>query len=185
MKFVIAGLGIGRGSAKISEDEFTRTKQAKRSLVVAMSIEGKFDLLLENYAEFERGLLELALHQMIFSDLDWSSMQFDTQKVNRTLTNLLSASRLYIDQLKHEAGALDTSTPSLARVLKDKGSAEYDSKLGYRVMEASRNYTQHRDLPVQQLKLPNGVGAERLIYEPRLPCLARPRSGQTSRGPAD
>jgi hypothetical protein len=71
--------------------------------------------------------------------------------VNRRLTNLLSSGRLYVDQVKHEAGVLDCRQPELAKALTEKCSVEYDSKLGYRVMEALRNYTQHRDLPVHQL----------------------------------
>jgi len=67
---------------------------AKHQLIVFLGIEEKLDLLLENYAEYERCLFDLAFHRLLFQDLDWISAQGDRQLMNRRLANLLSAARL-------------------------------------------------------------------------------------------
>jgi hypothetical protein len=117
-------------------------------------IEDKFDLVLANYADFECELLTLAVHQMIYSDFSWSSMRLDTQILNRRIGNLLSAGRLYTDHIMHDAGILAGEDRSLVERLKKKSAEQYDAKLGYRVMDVLRNYTQHRALPVHQLSYP-------------------------------
>jgi hypothetical protein len=155
MRFGIAGLGMGGAFVEISDEEFRGVKLAKQRIVGSLGIEDKFDLVLANYADFERELLGLALHQMIYSDLSWSSMRLDIQTLNRRILNLLSAGRLYIDQVMHDAGILADEDKSLVERLKTTSSEQYDAKLGYRVMEALRNYTQHRDLPVHQFSYPS------------------------------
>jgi hypothetical protein len=97
MRFAIVGPGPG-SIAEISEEEFTRAKLAKRRTVLSLVIEDKFDLVLANYADFERELLGLALDRMIYADLSWFSMRSDRQALDRRVVNLLSAGRLYIDQ---------------------------------------------------------------------------------------
>jgi hypothetical protein len=154
MQFGIAGLGMGATLIEISEEEFLRVKIAKQKIVRSLAVEDKFDLVLANYAEFEREILGLAVHQMVYFDLSWSSMRFDTQTLNRRVANLLSAGRLYIDQIMHDAGVLAGEDELLVELIRKKSSEQHDAKLGYRVMETLRNYTQHRALPVHQLSYP-------------------------------
>ncbi len=154
MTFAITCRGT-RDFVEISREEFDQAKLAKRNLFRVLAIEDKFDLVLANYTEFERELLDLALQQMVYFDDSWSSGHFDIYRVNRRLANLLSAAKLYTDQVKHDAATLDSAEVSLAQLLDQRFSSEYDAKLGYRVMEALRNYTQHRSLPVHQLDYPS------------------------------
>jgi hypothetical protein len=157
MRFGITGLGRGAALTEISHEEFTRAKLAKRRIVRSLVIEDKFDLVLANYTDFERELLGLAVHQMIYSDLSWSSAQLDRQVLNRRIVNLLSAGRLYIDHVMHDASILAGEDKSLVERLKRKSSQQYDAKLGYRVMDSLRNYTQHRSLPVHELGYPSSL----------------------------
>lgn len=90
------------GIVEISKEEFEELCHAKQSVVVAASMEEKFDVLLENYREFEHDLLDLALGQMVSFDLSWESFRFDVQRVNRRVANLLSAARSYLDQTQHQ-----------------------------------------------------------------------------------
>jgi len=138
-------------SIEISEQEFVRAKLATKNLTQVLSIEGKFDMVLENYVEYERELLELALQEMVRQGRPWSAIQFDIYRVNRRLANLLSATRLYTDQIKHDVSSLEDLGNSLAEKLEQYFSAEYDSRFGYRVMVELRNYAQHRSLPVHGL----------------------------------
>ena len=47
---------------EITEDEYRAIAAAKDGLITFIGIEQKFDLVLENYAEYERELLGLAVH---------------------------------------------------------------------------------------------------------------------------
>jgi hypothetical protein len=150
MRYTIIGFRPGSVPIEISEEEYRRVRIAKLKILRSLSTEDKFDLVVTNYEDFERELLGLALHQMVYSDLSWSSMHRDRQTLNRRVLNLLSAGRLYIDQVMHDV----SEDQSLVERIKKKASEQYDARLGYRVMEALRNYTQHRALPVDQLSFP-------------------------------
>ena len=62
MRYAITPGVIGiPGSIDIPADEFAKLRSAQRDLIYALNIEETFDLLLENYAEFESDLLRLSL----------------------------------------------------------------------------------------------------------------------------
>jgi hypothetical protein len=65
--------------------------------------------------------------------------------------NLLTTSRLYVDQIPHNINGIYADKQKMASVER-KMAHEYDSNLSYRVIEALRNYAQHRGLPVFQLQ---------------------------------
>jgi hypothetical protein len=56
---------------------------------------------------------------------------------------------LYSDQAKHHFKAFFPDDPDAAEDLNALFSKEYDEWFAYRVMEALRNYAQHRGLPLQ------------------------------------
>ncbi|MEW6752828.1 MAG: hypothetical protein AB1505_17890 [Candidatus Latescibacterota bacterium] len=141
-------------SIEISAEEYAAIREAKRDLIVFLGIEEKFDLLIANYVEYESTLLAIATHQMIYWDLNWDSAQNDIHLVNRRLVNLLSAARLYVDQVRHD---VERVCPAGVDVVKTLTAAEYDNRFGYRVMEALRNYVQHRSLPVHWMSWPTSV----------------------------
>ena len=142
------------GSTDSSEAEFYRVRSAKRNLMRILWIEDKFDLLIENYVEYERELLDLALYQMIYGEFSWSLFRADAIRINRRLQNLLSACRMYLDQIKHDVGELETPEVPLLECLTKKWSDQFDSKIGYRIMEGLRNHAQHRNLPVHHMSYP-------------------------------
>jgi hypothetical protein len=57
-------------------------------------------VLLENYLEFERLLLDSSLRELILGANDWSSFQVTIFAANRRLANFLSAVRSYRDQTR-------------------------------------------------------------------------------------
>ena len=137
----------------ISQEEYTEAVEAKRCLVEALEVEEKFDLLLTNYEEFEHELLVIALDAALRFDNDWSASVGTRQTVSRRLVNTLTACRLYLDQVGHNLSSIYGSSSRAHEQMKSKCSAEYDGRLGYRVMEALRNYVQHRGMPVHGLSL--------------------------------
>jgi hypothetical protein len=157
--YALTRLAIGAQShIEISGDEFTALKNARRGMIAVMFIEEKFDLLIENCVELERTLLDIALQLSFYRNRSWFSMIADMQTINRRLVNLLSTARLYIDQAKHDISQL-SGAERLAR-LKQQLSAQYDAVLGYRVMEALRNHTQHYGLPIESIRYPHNIESE-------------------------
>jgi hypothetical protein len=137
-----------RDFVEISATEFAEFRRARKCALVALNIEEKATLVLENYAEFELEMLKAALDELIFDVDSWSAMMSTLQLLNRRLINLLTACRLYVDQIEHDLNAIIELVPDADIAVKSWKSAEYDRRLGYRAMEALRNYVQHRGLPI-------------------------------------
>lgn len=153
-KFGIYSFSSGKSNLiLISEKKYHDIINARLNLVKALIIEEKFNLLIENYLEFEKELTNITFDKMLFPNhiLDWLISVNDIHLINRRLINLLTTSRLYIDQIKHDISSLYDENLELLEKIKTKISSEYDSKLGYRALEALRNYVQHRSLPVHLL----------------------------------
>ena len=153
MKFGIRPFGAGPDDIiELTADQHSQAATARDALVAMIGVEQKFDLLLENHAEYERELLGLALDRSLhLAALQWQGSQGDIAVVARRLANLLSAGRLYIDQVKHDLRSTFGPAHDVTEATKRQFSQEYDARLGYRVMEALRNVMQHRILPVHQL----------------------------------
>lgn len=134
---------------EITEAEFGAAKTAKAKLVTLVGIEEKFDLLMENYADYEQEILNLALSYMLFRDMSYPWFRSNDKVLTRRLANLLSAARLYVDQVKHDLATAYGAESCMVQKIRGKFSAEHDGRLGYRVMEATRNYMQHRSLPIR------------------------------------
>ena len=139
------------GAIEISAEEFQGIRIAKRGLLAALGIEEKFNLLLENFAEFEAELLNLSLRHLVFADVSWSSFQGDIYTVNQRMVNLLSSTRLYRDHLLHELSELYGRDADILGEMKSRLTNEYDSSLAFRSMDVIRNHLQHRSFPVHGL----------------------------------
>lgn len=138
---------------EIAEEEFTEAVEAKRCLVEALEVEEKFDLLLTNYQEFEHELLQIALEAALRFENNWSASVGTLMTVNRRLVNTLTACRLYLDQVGHNLSSIYGSNSTAQQQMISQCRAEYDARIGYRVMETLRNYVQHRGMPVHSLSL--------------------------------
>lgn len=134
----------------ISESEYREIAIAKDGLVESLSLEEKFDIVLENFYEYEMELLRLSTHQMLFRNLSYSKFHNEINLVNRRIINLLSSCRLYINHSRHHLSNIFNGDQSKKNEIRSNISNEYDTVLGYRVMEALRNYGQHRGFPVQR-----------------------------------
>lgn len=129
----------------LTEGEYEAIARAKQGLLDCLSIEEKFDLVVENYLELEMALLQTTLRHSTITD-DRHDTDDDRGLLNRRLANLLSSGRAYIDQV---GGHLSGVVPARMAELSAAFSREYDARLGYRVMEALRNHTQHCGSPVR------------------------------------
>jgi len=140
------------GSVEINKNEYEKIRDARENLFETLFLEEKFDLVAENYYEYETELLSIASRMMVFHDDDYFSMGDERNLVGRRIANLMSACRLYLDQSSHHLNKIYKDIPDVAAEIEIEKSKKYDSVLGYRVMEALRNYTQHRGFPIHTVR---------------------------------
>ncbi len=138
---------------EITEDKFSKLKEAKKCLFESLFIEEKLDLVFANYLEIEKEVFNLSLNQMIKINPEWSKAMDEKNILNLRIVNFLSTTRLYIDQMKHSFSEIYGKESNQYTTIENKCSEEYDSNLGYRAIEAIRNHVQHYDLPVYDTKL--------------------------------
>lgn len=132
----------------ISEKEFVGLRSAKNNLVIVESIEEKLGILLGNYEEFETTLLSETVHNVVFQDINMSRAKDMIYTLNRRVINLLTSCRMYLDQIRHDLNSIYGNGAQVTEVVVRETGRQYDAKLGYRAMEALRNYVQHRGLPI-------------------------------------
>src|SRR6266496_357631 len=152
MRYGISKIVMGlSGFIEIDEAEYARIKGARKNLFEALFLEEKLDLVTANFYEYETDLLSIASQMMIFNDDDHFSMSRKRNLVSRRIVNLLTAGRMYLDQsIQHIANIYGKDSETLSRV-KSEFALQYDQSLGFRVMEALRNYVQHRGFPIHTL----------------------------------
>lgn len=127
----------------IDKAEFEATLLAQESFFIALGTEEKFDLLSENYLEFEDDLLQLSMRRMLFQEWTWSQLKGDISRINRRLMNLLATGRTYRDQIDRDLCALYGHGSDKRQQIQTALSHEYDTRFGYRMMEELRNHSQH------------------------------------------
>lgn len=140
-------------SVQLSKDEFDDLLAAHRRIRDHLAVEELFDVLMRNYEEFERELLSLALRSGTFMGAfeDWIEAIDAVQLVGRRLSNLLTTTHAYCDQIPHSLSALfGRSSGELAQV-REYFREEHSGSFGYRVCTELRKYAQHRGTPVHQL----------------------------------
>lgn len=155
MKYGITKLVLGFSEfIDISEQEYKNIKSCRDRLIEALYIEEKFDLIVENYLEYEMELLASSARHMVFRNQDYIWFQTERSLISRRIVNLLSACRMYLDQSVHHLKNIYGNDSYKVEEICSETSTQYDTKLGYRTMEALRNYVQHRGLPIHKIVYP-------------------------------
>lgn len=139
------------GSIKIDEEQYNRIKSAIVSLFEILFYEEKLDLVIENFQEYESELLLIASRDMVFKDADYFSMSRERNTVSRRIVNLLSTCKMYLDQSVQHVNNMFGKNSEISAFLRHEITLQYDNNFSYRVMEALRNYTQHRGFPIQNM----------------------------------
>jgi hypothetical protein len=142
-----------RGFIEIDEAEFLLIKSARQNLFEMLFLEEQLDLVTENFYEYEAELLAIASRMMIFfSNDDQLSMSRERNLIGRRIVNLLTAGRMYINQSVQHVERMYGANSSTLGIIKKEFNLQYAKSLGYRAMEALRNYVQHRGVPIQGIK---------------------------------
>ncbi|MDN5941464.1 MAG: hypothetical protein L0H94_06250 [Nitrospira sp.] len=147
MRYVLRKAVLGKvPEIEITEENYLALQNAREVLTNALAIEEKYEILICNYLEFEKQILNDTAYYMVRSITGYSDF-FDVRlALNVRLVNLLTSARLYIDQLKrHVSGCVPVLKEEIIKALFSK---EYDGNPEYRFMENLRNHVQHRGLPI-------------------------------------
>lgn len=130
----------------ICESESTSLRASMDCLVHALFIEEKYDFIIQNQIDLERALVACG-------DLpnEETAFRYAKSEINRHFANVLTTTRLYIDQGKRFGKKLDRLFGEPLVQFEKRTNQQYDAKLGFRVMEALRNFVQHRGDAVHQV----------------------------------
>ncbi len=135
----------------ISADQFENIKTAKRNLLVLLGIEEKFEMVIDNYRDYEHALFDLALADITSRMADSSSFYEAGNLITRRLANCLTLGRLYEDQVGHDLATVYSRTADVRTQIIGAFREQSKRLLGYRTMKEVRNCLQHRSLPLKQL----------------------------------
>lgn len=149
VKYCLTIVAISQNAKyEITKEMFDELKTSKQCLNHCLSIEEKYELIISNYLELEKECLNVSFNSMI-SNNDGYDDFFETRlSLNRRVINLLTTTKLYVDQIQQHVKAALMGNSKVVLDVKDLFRLEYDSFFEYRFMEAMRNYAQHRGLAV-------------------------------------
>jgi hypothetical protein len=149
MKYILSKNTLGGvPEIEISDSEYSALLKARNILSNALEIEEKYEIVISNYLDFEQQILNATTKYMIREHLDYSDFFKVRLGFNIKLVNLLTAVKLYVDQLNQNVTECLSENEDAKSDVKKLFSKEYDENLYYRFMEALRNYVQHRGIPV-------------------------------------
>ena len=158
MDYGIRRFAFGTGEVlAISSDEYKQLADARERLLDALFLEQKFDLLIEDFLEWETELLSSTARYMVHGEPNSEWFAAERSILNRRFINLLAVCRGYIDHslaaCVKSFGENSADTATFKKVLCD----HYDQTFGYRAMEAMRNYVMHRGFPIHALEFEGAV----------------------------
>ena len=133
----------------LSRTEFDEAISAQRRAGEVLELEEKLSLLLDNYQEYERELLQMALRTAVELP-DLLLMASERLTANRRLLNLLSSCYLYLQQIRKSVIALVGRKSPVLRLC-DQWETQERLRLGFRAMEEIRHHVQHFGLPLYTL----------------------------------
>lgn len=150
----------------INEQQFENLAKARNVLRAAFALEESYDLLIGNYIEVEKELLAAAAINAVQDITEYKDF-FDLRStINRRVVNLLTTTRLYLDQAPQRLADCATDPNKAKREFKKRTNQHYDEFFSYRFLEALRNYVQHYGLAVHHLSHTRkwiGEGIERVM----------------------
>lgn len=135
---------------QISPEEYKAYLEAKAQLIETILFEEKMQYVLSNYRDYEECLLKAALTDLMGEKKTYHEFQRERGEINRMVVNFLASARAYLDHGGHHLKKIlkADAVPDFFPLTK---ANHYDSSFSYRMMEALRNYTQHRGFPVHMV----------------------------------
>jgi hypothetical protein len=129
----------------LPEEEYAPIGAAHAGVSAVFDIEELYDVFLSNHLALEELLLRTAAQRLVHRPLDFDPVR---RACHRAVANVLSSARAFFDQAARVLSSLEIEMPGAVEHFKSLRSAEYDKSLGFRVLEALRNYSQHYSFSV-------------------------------------
>lgn len=139
---------------QITAEQYDQIRSGRDVLGAAHAFEQRYQLLLENFREYEQSLLDIALRQMISWQVDWADFEDIKRLVNRRLSNCLASVLLYLDQGKRDLPVVIGDGLSAKGWFQKTTDQQRSRHLGFQLMEVLRDVIQHQELPIQSFALP-------------------------------
>lgn len=149
MEYLISSPFIGNElCVSIDKTAFDKYREAAENFLQNKLIEEKFDLILQNFQEFQSELISQAINYGF--DLFYSQTRFINNRltINRRIANFLMSVRLYLDQYPNHITQIYGEKSEVSCSLTYYQQSVYDQDLFFQVLYELRNYVQHADLPV-------------------------------------
>ena len=150
----------------INEEQFEELAEARIVLTAAFGLEESYDLLIGNYVEVEKELLVAAASEAVRDRNEYQDFFELRSTINRRIVNLLTTTRLYLDQAPQRLKNCATDPEKARTEFKLRTNEHYDGFFSYRFLEALRNHVQHCGLAVHRLSHKSkwiGEGVERAM----------------------
>lgn len=142
---------FGQEYREIEDAYYNQIINAKNHLTNCAALEEKFDIVLENYYEFELTLLTTAIRGNIFRDHWKENFNFDRSTIDRRITNLLATQRMYLDHaqqsMRKSFGRSSEEAVNLETVI----AKISNENLGFRLCEFLRNHILHFATPTHSI----------------------------------
>lgn len=152
----------------VDREEYQSLRTAHTMLSEALAMEEKYEILISNHLDIEKELLSHAVQLMLCKPQDYDDIFQVRIDLNRKMVNLLTAARLYVDQLHQHVIAILAHDIEIKQKVKSLFAREYDNFPEYRFMEALRNYVQHSGMPVHRKQFREFVndagGVRQVVY---------------------
>lgn len=145
--FVSKDLKLDENSLEISQNEYDALLTSYQNLSNAIYIEEKFDIIMENFMEYENDLLTTAWRSIVFIYLYDDELKKARELITRRIINLLSIGLIFEGQCKshlRKITSLKTQKTAIDKMINDIKA----NSLGYSFCKELRNYALHQDFPV-------------------------------------
>lgn len=152
----VSQLGTVDGIPEIEIDfyEYNSLRSSIKCLSMALELEEIYSFIVSNYIDFESFLFEYSLSSKLFDEENiYVGFQRAKMDSNRRLVNILTVTRMYVDQATRKVKCIFSDAEEIPDFAKMK-SEKYDSHFEYRFMEAIRNHVQHGGLGAHSIRAP-------------------------------
>lgn len=162
---------------EITPTEFEVLKRSSSTLHAAFEIEETYEIMITNYIDLERQALDTSVTYMVRIPQDYSDFFFERVALNTRYINLLTATKMYVDQIPRIArDCIGGTKTELAEFKKIFLAAKNEVK-EFRFIEELRNHVQHYGLPVHSMMLDSSwtsLGGNGLMeHSTRVFCLRK------------
>ena len=142
MPYVLCRMVLGRTpKIRITKQIYDSVKPAKQGVHEIISIEEKFDLMMENYVELETTLLSLGMSHLAFSTFEYNEMLSSRNLISHRVREPPIFSKFYRDAFPQHVnnvfGAKHVAATQLSSALKDATSLP----MPYRMMRKQSGIT--------------------------------------------